>query len=159
MGIKKCPFISHGGEVQDCLETPCEMWRVFRCGHVEQNFMMDHIHRIHLHEETHGVLDFEVPETELLRFKYGVANLFLVEFFGEEDLDENGLIYGYDFVVDPDDPEIPWLLKSFSEKCVSSNKISWAEAFSDAVENWNADLQVGKVKDSTVNPLEDFLDE
>jgi hypothetical protein len=54
----------------------------------------------------------------------------IAEFMGDEDLDKNGAIYGYDFMINGTDPEKPNMLKSIENMPDWSDpvcKITWAQ--------------------------------
>ena len=52
------------------------------------------------------------------------------EFMGSEDLDENGQVYGKDFMIDPEDEDIPPMLKQIHSNpdfVEPETKMSWAD--------------------------------
>ena len=61
------------------------------------------------------------------------ASLLVNEFYGWEDLDRNGLIYGRDFVIDPDCPDMPPMLDSLPPPD-GVPQISWASYLTQMVD-------------------------
>lgn len=93
--------------------------------------IVKHMHDAHMHNKQH-----EVTETENItgyRFMPQILTLadrLAQEFSSNIDIDENGLIYGFDFIIDDTDPKIPPILDELNlvildEGYNPSRKLTW----------------------------------
>ena len=104
-----CPFLSGitfdsaGNFVElktiECQGSSCQLWNADKgeCALKDINLMLIHIDTQHLDKN---------------RALIPKATILLQEYQGNQDLDENGYIYGKDFKIDDNDPDIPKMLKT-----------------------------------------------
>ncbi len=87
-----------------------------------------HIHNSHLHNSPHLCSDkFEAkPGSPLLDSSLSLSDLLIREFQHNVDCDGNGLIYGKDFVIIPNDKNAPPQINELLEIIdFNYNQISW----------------------------------
>jgi len=115
-----------------CIETQCSFWNTDfdDCVHNALYKLLKHMHQHHWHQYTH-----ECPEIEGLpcgedniSSELSLVGILMCEWYGNQDLDRNGLIYGKHFLIDPDDPECPETLNlGFRENFEATVKTTWAK--------------------------------
>jgi len=61
--------------------------------------------------------------------KLAIASVLLAEFMGNEDLDDDGEIYGKTFKIDPTDDNRPLMLKEIEDhpKLTATVTMTWAD--------------------------------
>lgn len=70
-----------------------------------------HVHYSHYHEKPHESANAEIINGSSLTKSIPSASSLISEKQGNEDIDGNGYIFGKDFFIDPDDPDLPEMLK------------------------------------------------
>jgi hypothetical protein len=88
-----------------------------------------HIHNSHLHTSSHRAEDgFDTTSGGRSVVGYqSLATTLIHEYHFNEDRDQNGLIYGYDFMIDEDDIKLPPIVLSLhnSFKRLPKTIMSW----------------------------------
>jgi len=86
-----------------------------------------HNHYSHSHEQPHVSADVNTINGAALTKAVASASSLITEKQGNEDIDGNGYVYGKDFYIDPDDPEIPEMVSKIPVENESVPLISWAD--------------------------------
>lgn len=122
MGI--CPFLSgilftkdgtyKGLQRVNCLQSACQLWdsEANECSLKNSSSMLTKIHK--------GANKLKPPK----------ASLLLQEYQGGQDMDGNRMVYGRDFMINPNDPQIPKMIKTIqaqSDFPQDIQKLSWQE--------------------------------
>jgi len=119
-----------------CIENKCRLWDVKQqeCSIKVRMDEIKHVHHQHLHPKDHTCAEgFQVDCGGITQENVsGVlkAAILVAEAAGNADLDNNGLIYCKDFIIDPTDPDIPPMLVVEQEKstCLSvTTTMLWAD--------------------------------
>lgn len=137
----KCPFMSGftfddtGIKVSniyiDCITADCRTWDTVKgeCSIKIAGVHTAHIHDSHKHIHQHNCS--EIPSAcgvPLIPSEQPAATKLITEFMGNEDLDGNGLIYGYDFKI-TDGNDKPALLDGIESnpKFTATVEMTWAD--------------------------------
>jgi len=129
-----CPYMSHIIDGADplaldwtdnvvpipCMENKCKAWdssnnicKIIDGGILQQiKDIVEHVHDHHRHNKPHIAATTPVLKGSPLTKPGATATSLLVEESGGEDMDGNGYIYTQDFIIDPDDPNLPNMLKN-----------------------------------------------
>jgi len=102
----------------ECIESYCRLWNTVdqECSIKVGEQIQKHIHNEHNHQLEHAcedgyATDCGLPAGSGLSGVVPKANALVAEFVGNEDLDDNGLVYGKDFKIDPTDSDMPPMLE------------------------------------------------
>ncbi|MEA3357655.1 MAG: hypothetical protein U9Q67_04435, partial [Patescibacteria group bacterium] len=115
-----------------CIRYKCVFWDIpsESCSILDGMLLNKHIHDSHWHRNPHLAQDTDVG----LGDRFGpdpvpVVNTLISEFVGNEDLDGNGEIYGFDFKIDPADPDFPPALESIENhpRCTATELVLWSD--------------------------------
>ena len=155
-----CPFRSNYGTGTDvdCVGANCQLWYGNNCVFMSMGGDLDttatylkHMHDSHQdfhyfpHKCDQVPASCGMPATSNFfpRIHTPYASVLISEYFNSEDLDENGLRYGYDFVISDDVNKPPQLssMEKYPTFVRPSREVSWL-----AILSW--------WKDGGVNPLE-----
>lgn len=142
-----CPFISgnfnsskdsnnnliYNYTYRSCSKFNCRKWddQLQECIFVLKKNAIKHYHNRHLHRSSHScsngfLLDCSLGSTSVSSVLK--SSVLIAESAGNEDLDNNNLIFCYDFIIDPSDPMIPpVLLLEQSKRQLTTITMTWQE--------------------------------
>lgn len=120
----------------DCIQAHCMFWdsaaldcrfKLLGSKLTEMYNIELHKHNSHDHMKPHSASVVDSSKGAPMKKSGATATALIVEDSGGEDIDGNGFIYAKDFMIDPDDPDIPKMVATIKNPDFTGDLITWAE--------------------------------